>query len=381
MVGSPGFGRPGRPVRRTLALAVASLLAVGWAGVVAPHAAAAVNPSDRAKSIQHFNDLAAVEGAVGTYFDAATGEVVAVLPPGNAGSFDTAAASPLTYAASVGVPARVAKATIDKATIGEIEGALTSFRASLPTAYKYAFFFDPQRQVVIIQGDAPESAFASILSQFGAHVLYQRGTMSVDSRSADSPPHKGGASIIDAIGHSCTTGFTVVYQGTNYLTTAGHCFAQGAMTWNTYVGTNQMGAVYWRAGSTVDVELVYAEATGRIYTSSTATKPVAGAYDPVVGYTQYCMSGYTSGVICNEIDWSNSVHFCPYFCADNFAGFYGTMAQNGDSGAPWYLDGGSWVSIAASHSGHFCQQYSTCTNYASRWSVIASYFGVSIRLG
>ena len=64
-----------------------------------------------------------------------------------------------------------------------IETVLTDFRAALPTAYRYAFFFDPSTQKVVIEGDAPESAFASILREFAGDAVYRQGTMSIDSGS------------------------------------------------------------------------------------------------------------------------------------------------------------------------------------------------------
>jgi hypothetical protein len=203
-------------------------------------------------------------------------------------------------------------------------------------------------------------------------------------RSNDPQPHSGGALLVNsADSEFCTSGFTVSKGGTNYLVTAGHCYDLNTMTYNATPGINPMGSVVYRATTTVDDELIQSYAQGKIYVGPTTLKPVAGAYDPVASYNQYCLSGYWSGVTCGHTDLTNGGYFCPYFCANWFTIFGGTPPQQGDSGAPWYLDGGSWVSVSATLSGHWCPSGSTtgCSIYASPWTLIKSYFGVSIVLG
>src|SRR5205814_2301120 len=52
------------------------------------------------------------------------------------------------------------------------------------------------------------------------------------TRLHDSTPFNGGDAITDYATGSCTTGFGVTIAGHARLTTAAHCFANGAVTYN-----------------------------------------------------------------------------------------------------------------------------------------------------
>lgn len=159
-------------VQRALRLAVAPLLAVGWAGLVLPSAAAASpaasSPAVREAAIAQWDDAAAARGAVGTYFDAATGELVALLPASSSGAISSSDASSLVVnASSAGMLARVERATIDKPTIASIQGALAALRPSISQDYVYASYFDASQQKVVLESNAPATMFAGISAKYG----------------------------------------------------------------------------------------------------------------------------------------------------------------------------------------------------------------------
>ena len=388
-----------RSARRTLKLFAASLMAVGWAGGAVSTTTAA-SPAARETAISAWDDAAAANGAIGTYYDESTGELVALLPASHGSSVAAADASSLVAkASSAGLAARVEPATIDKATIDGIQSALLALRFSIPLAYNYAFYFDPSKQKVVLQSNAPAESFASVTSKYGDHVQYSGTGVVTLSRMSDGPPHYGGADVVGPdegtlARTGCTTGFSVIHNGATYMLTAGHCFRAGSTNplynyhcTNTGSGCTSiagggyyMGYVSWQGGPSVDAELISGSAySGYIYTSATAYKPVAGAGDPVVNATGYCVSGAYSQTNCGHTDISSTGNICETigsqrWCVNNLSIFqYGVMPTWGDSGSPVYLDAGSEVAIRASV---IALGYGTF--YAEPWSQLYSYFGISI---
>ena len=368
--------------QRTLQLVVASLVAVGWTGLMVPRAAAA-SPMAQETAISKWDDAAAARGAVGTYVDGATGELVALLPPSSGGGLNAAdASSLLATASSAGLRSRVEPATIDRPTIDSIQATLASLRPSIPQTYTYASYFDPSQQKVVLQSNAPASSFATVIAEFGDRLEYVSG-FTLASRHSDSSPHWGGALIVGpALGqpgylNGCTTGFAVTYNRVGYMLTAGHCFAQGVSTYNgPGLSGYYMGYVYWRAPATVDAELIGGSTYhGDIYTSETAYKPVVGAGDPVVNATGYCASGVTSGTNCGHTDVSNTGQVCEgVYCLSNVSVFTGgVIMQEGDFGGPLYLDGGTEVAARGENIA-----FTGSAFYAEPWSQLSNYFGITI---
>jgi hypothetical protein len=321
---------------------------------------------------------------VGTYYDASTDELVALMPASSGGTFSAAdASSVVAKASSAGLHARVQSTAIAKSTVDEIQAALAALWPSFPQKYSYGFYFDPSQQKVVLQSDGPASLFATVMAKYSQLIKFSPG-FKVASRHSDAPPHWGGAVIVGPYpgrpGYlsGCTTGFAVTYKGTPYMLTAGHCFDQGASTYN---GPNlsgyYMGYVSWRAGSTVDAELIYGSSySGLIYTSETAYKVVLGAaYDPAVNSYGYCTSGITTGTHCDHTVLSNTAGTCyaPYGCLSHLTLFNGTVLSQGDSGGPFYLDNGSSVSARAMDTAEAGN-----VSYAEPWSQLSSYFGISI---
>jgi hypothetical protein len=139
-----------------------------------------------------------------------------------------------------------------------------------------------------------------------------------------------------------------------------------------------MGSVWWQADSFVDAELVAGSTyAGYIYTSESAAARVTSAGDPVVNGTGYCASGINSGQTCSHTDTSNSGTVCEggYLCAYNLSVFSGGgQTQEGDSGGPVYLSGGSTVAAR----GMLIAIASGSIFWAEPWSQLNSFFGLSI---
>jgi hypothetical protein len=292
----------------------------------------------------------------------------------------------VSKASSAGLRARVQRTTVAKSTVDGAEADLAALWASFPQKYSYAYYFDASQERVVIQSDGPASLFASVTAKYGSLIKFSRDFKKA-TRHSDSPAHWAGAVIVGPAYqqpgyiNGCTTGFAVLYKGTPYMLTAGHCFDQGASTYNgPGLSGYYMGYVSWRAGSTVDAEVIYGSSySGWIYTSETAYKPVLGtAHNPAVGSGGYCTSAINSGTHCDHTVLSNTASTCyaPYGCLSNLTTINGTPIQVGDSGGPFYLDNGSSVSargIIIAVSGN--------TSYIEPWDQLASYFGISILLG
>ena len=324
--------------------------------------------------------LAHKHGALGTYLDGATGQFVVVVPAHGPSSF---AASDV---AALRVPVRVESRSIDQATIDRIEGALLALRPSLPH-YAYAFYFDPVAGNIVLQSEAPESAFAMIERAFPGKIAFRPGTFATSSMSNDGPPHYGGAYLNGE--KYCTSGFTLHFNnsGTNYMVTAGHCDSNGSSTNMGTVWQDSQVFPYW------DFELVYGHTyAGRIYDSANYSRPVVNAWNPSIG-ASYCTTGRTSGIRCSWTLRSLNVTICYTSgypsgkCAHNLAGFNqpdGTPVQPGDSGGPlWYSYSSPLrAGIRGVISGYFFDIGTlNWMSYATQYQTIADWYVAQALLG
>jgi len=115
-----------------------------------------------------------------------------------------------------------------------------------------------------------------------------------------------------------------------------------------------------------------------IYTggvNSTTSAHIASADDPVVGFSNYCHSGRTTGENCGHTVSSGTVCTSSGCKSPVIVFTGGTMIQGGDSGAPFYV--GS-VSGPDKHiRGHVIASGGS-TGYAEMWSRVAARFAVTI---
>jgi hypothetical protein len=318
--------------------------------------------------------------ALGSYWDPDRGELVVVVGPDS--NIGEAEAEKL-----VGGPARLERREIAKKTVDAIREQIAG-REFSPEAEKfsYASHLDLETGKVVLQTDAPASVTDPLTEQF-AGAIERREEKPVEDlfhRRDDIAPFWGGASIQSG-GGTCTSGFTVRKpSGQRFLTTAGHCYAVGA---NVRTPTGRLvGSVTERGtlGSfwfwdNRDMELIGGQSySPRVYVdgiTSSSSKAVVGASDPVAGFTGYCASGQTTGEQCNQTVQSTQAIVCTQTgCKWPVIEYTGGPSQPGDSGAPFYLPGAAGQVFAR---GAVIAGNGT-TSYAEKWSRISSTFGVSI---
>jgi hypothetical protein len=339
-------------------------------GAVAPDAAAAARASRIAKK----------SSALGSYYDAASGEQVVVAGAGSS-------LSESVVDRVVGAPARLERRRISKSTVDAIKDEVAE-REFSPSAekYSYASYLDLETGKVVLKTDAPESVTDPLTEEFpGAIVRRDEAVRDMFDRRNDVPAFWGGSSIKSG-GGVCTSGFTVQKPwGERFLTTAAHCFAVGASVLTTD-GNRLVGTVKERGPlnsfwfwDNRDMELIGGQSyAGRIFvggTTSSASKQVVGAGDPVPGFPGYCTSGQTSGERCGLTVQSTEAIVCTQTgCKWPVISYTGGPSQPGDSGAPMYIPGATGQVFAR---GTVIAGDGT-TSYAEKWSRIASHFGVSI---
>jgi hypothetical protein len=365
----------------TAAVAAVSLVA----GAGSAHAASA-KPAPKATSAPapdaaaaRASRLAAANGALGSYYDAARKEQVVVASAGSK-------LSNATVDRAVGAPARLERHSIAKATADAIQDRLSK-RAWSPAAknYNYASWLDLKTGKIVLQTNAPAAVTAPLTNDYPG--LVNRQTEAIRdtfSRRADVAPFWGGSSIKSG-GSVCSSGFVVQKGGQRFLTTAGHCFAVGANVLTTD-GNLSVGSVTQRGPflpwpfQSFDMELIGGKSYGSSIfvggTNSSTGKHVSGAGDPVVGFSQYCRSGQTSGEQCGQTVQSVNAQVCTQTgCKSPVISYTGPVSQPGDSGAPFYVYSGDGANV-------FIRGMNVAsgasTSFAEKWSRISSNLGVTI---
>ncbi|MGL5810343.1 MAG: hypothetical protein ACRCYQ_10390 [Nocardioides sp.] len=285
----------------------------------------------------------------------------------------------------------VVRTATSRAALATLSKRVTTYVAENGTRYSFAVYAQPDTGTVVLQSDAPEAVTTRLTRTDGAREL--RGVAiraggekirDVYHRRDDSPPFWGGAGITDGNG-ICSTGYAVKNSaGTRFMTTAGHCFPDGAAV-RTESGGHVVGTVVGRQLPTVngqpkDMELIAGGSyAGRVYSGgvvSTTSNPVVAAGSAVVGYTNYCHSGRTTGENCGHTAVSTNATVCTGSgCKTNVIQFTGgVMIQGGDSGGTFYAkdaSNGVWI------RGHVIATNGV-TGWAETWTKVASTYGVSI---
>ncbi len=319
--------------------------------------------------------IAQQKGALGVFFDDATGEYVVTVPASATTTFT------LADAAGLDIPVRVEERDIDRPTIDRIVHAIEAVRPTI-MQFSYGFGFDPRSGQITLASEAPESAFASIESAFPGKISFRPGWFRQASWDNDNAPYSGGAFLNGQ--NLCTSGFSIDFNiGGRVIVTAGHCNADGSAT---NMGTARREAAaypYW------DFEIVNGRTyRGFIYDTGSTTRPVINASNPSVGGS-YCTTGRNTGFRCGwtvrELD--QTICFINTgICAHNLAEFYNSsqdIVQPGDSGGPlWYKSsapfGAGNRGIISGWSWDLFQGYS---NYATQYQTIANYYVGHATLG
>jgi hypothetical protein len=284
--------------------------------------------------------------------------------------------------------------------LSAIQRRIADYVAKNGTAYTFSSYVDGTTGKLVIESDAPDSLVSSLtkLSSASAtsaerlvasQAMVRHGTISDDfSRRDDTPPFWGGAGISSG-GGICSNGYAVRDNSTGVvsMTTAGHCFNVGS-TVLTESGANTVGTVSNRhlptiTGEPRDVELTGGQSyAGRIYTGGTTSStsvPVFAAGEAVVGFTNYCHSGRTSGEQCGHTANSITGQVCTATgCKSPVIVWTGGGAsQGGDSGSPFYVmdsSGRAWI------RGHVIAGDGV-TSYSEKWTAISPLLNVSIVTG
>lgn len=283
-----------------------------------------------------------------------------------------------------------------ESALAVIQARIARHVAKHGTTYSFASYVDSTTGKIVLDTDAPARLVSSLTDLSGEQAVQRQAASEVQVRRStatdtwhrrdDIPAYYGGGGITSG-GGLCSSGYAVQNgAGTRFMTTAGHCFANGA-TVLTESGANTYGTVSSRrlptvTGHAMDFELTGGQSyAGRIFTggtTSTTSIPVVSAGGASVGYTAYCHSGRTTGEHCGHTATSINAQVCTATgCKSPVIAFTGgTMIQGGDSGGTFYAKdaSGAWIrgNVIASGGG---------TGYAQPWTVISAELGVSIVLG
>jgi len=290
-----------------------------------------------------------------------------------------------------------ATAAQDKA-LRTIQSQIADYVAKNGTKFTFASYWDAVNGKMVLETDAPADVVARVTTQPRGSVAELQAVSQLDvrgnltttdnfNRRDDIPSFWGGAGIA-AGGGICSAGYSVRDgAGTVFMTTAGHCYANGTSVL-TESGLTTFGTVSNRNlptfnGVARDIELIGGSSyAGRIYTggiTSTTSVPVFAAGDAVVGFTNYCHSGRTSGEACGHTANSIIGQVCTAtgckFPVIVWTG--GTASQGGDSGSPFYVmdsSGQAWI------RGHVIAGNGT-TSYSEKWVEVSAQLGLSIVTG
>jgi hypothetical protein len=318
--------------------------------------------------------LAESRGALGAYYDPASGQHVLVAPRSGPGSEITEA-----DLRKLGINGRVARIDLARADVDRFQARVAQQARADGGKNTYSSYLDLARGVMVLETDAPDDVVRSLTRNFPGRVEVRRiSVRDAFSRTDDIPPFWGGAGITSG-GSICTAGFPVHDTwGFRSMVTAGHCFALGA-TVLTESGNNTVGTVKALGPlPPYDMALIgYQSYQSSVYVGpvlTSASKPISSGSDPVVGFTGYCFSGRTSGETCNQTADSITAQVCTTSgCKSPVTRFSGGGApQGGDSGSPFYL-GSAWGTV-------LIRGMVIATNgisgYAHRYSTISATFGV-----
>lgn len=284
-----------------------------------------------------------------------------------------------------------AEAAAGRSAAGVVKGkerALQAIQANIARhvernggQHSFASFVDPDTGRIVVETDAPSGLLRALTAVGGDVEVRQASLTDAFSRKADTSPFWGGSGIKSG-GAVCSSGFVVKKStGVRYLTTAGHCFAQGAGVL-TETGNLSVGSVVQRGPiPPYDMELIGGKSYGSSIfvggVNSSTGNPVVAAADPVVNFTGYCTSGRTTGEQCGHKVVAVDAQVCTQTGCKSpvirFQATSGSLPTNGDSGSPFYIKSGTNVHIR----GMFIAM-GNGYGYAEKWSRISSHLGVSI---
>jgi hypothetical protein len=321
-------------------------------------------------------------GALGVWWDPEATELVLVVPrTGSRPTLDDYADRGLKMRLQTSdvTPADFERAKallLDLVQAGTLDGQTTELSLDLPAGN------------IQIASTAEREVFNGLMSTLGDQVVFKPAVGSLRrlaSRIDDFPPYYGGGALWKPNSGVCTAGYAVRRSGTAYMVTAGHCF--GGLGVGTTIDDGSgdfFGKIRFRAAYPArDIELIGDSSYGGyIFRGINASNPsvgqVLGAGDPVVGFSDYCSSGFATLEICGLQATGVHVFQCDpdNHCTDKMARFAGDNHwEQGDSGGPIFAKYGSGSNVTARAT--IIGEWSGSA-YGQEWSAIANTFGATI---
>ncbi|MFD4878917.1 hypothetical protein ACFWOB_36895 [Streptomyces sp. NPDC058420] len=341
-----------------------------------PAASSGTPTQDQWKAL---NSVVTATSALGVF---GTSSPVLVLPS-SASVLDKATAL-ADIPAGLTVPVKVSQFTKD--SLDKVLDAVKDVNWN-PGGAKYLFStsYDGTQDKVLVNSDAPASVTAALKSTYGDKVdVIPSRFQEQSNRYADNAPFFGGASITDGNG-ICTSGYSIFATNPDdgrwdqMQTTAGHCYGDNDLI-KTTSGT-WMGWVKKIGPQDIEAYVGYQYAhniwTG--YGGDSTSNKLVHSYSGLWNGLQVCVSGQTSTNHCGHPVTSTQYAYnwydpsgLPHYTDPNYGFAYNVnpgrnVTQEGDSGAPVYVDSGNNTAAATgTHAGLISWYDSSncgCTQY------------------
>ena len=282
-------------------------------------------------------------GIVGVTADNVTQRFIVVVDP-SVVSLDTVSEALATVAGELRIQIRPSCRSI--AQLAAADDTLRD-RQWHPSASEssYGYYMDPATatfKVTFASND--NEAAESLKSTLGDNVTITYGTPSRLGRLDDGEPHYGGAGIGEGADNNyCTSGFTIVNDGTRGSVSAGHCFENSELV---YSGPEYYGFTTDRA-SFPTYDMIRITSSTEEYDNVIHVDPCCPSTrnvttDGDTDVNEYvCASGMTTRARCGVKVLSMNSTLCDYQGCTGNLGFAEdengrTIASPGDSGAPVY---------------------------------------------
>lgn len=342
--------------------------------------------------LAEFEAKAEAAGALGFYRDDQGGELVVVVPAGDAADFA------LRDLGEAPFPVKVQLSTVDARALAVAQDKLYALEGKQLTATdSMAFAFNPRLERIEVSTSLDAATLSDALGDSWNLIEYRKAGAGPSSRFNDLPPFWGGAAI-NFVNYrdpyyDCTSGFTVVNSaGKRGLVTAGHC---GPVDWDVrtpagvLVGHTENKHCS-QSPNNSDVQLIAGQSYGgKIYVGGlTGTgRLVTNAGSPQVGF-QYRMSGATTYESPNLTVTSLNGSWWADICGLTFwvlnlvvyrlGASTPCPGDDGDSGGPLYLSSADHVGIRGMYVAKDINGGPNC--YAMNYNRISQLLGYSIYL-
>jgi hypothetical protein len=245
------------------------------------------------------------------------------------------------------------------------------------TKSTFAFYYDVQRDVIMLTSDAPPQEIDALLLGVTSPVEYRRGRY----REQDGSGKRsiiGGVALENITTHQrCTAGLVVIRDGARRILTAGHCGMlgdtlllseqyRGHIAERVPFGERDAALVACSCITELDGPVLGGRSAGRV---DGTTRFIAGQSDV---YTHGSTTGELGG---HEISSVNAT-VCAGRCRSGMIAYRGAgVSADGDSGMPLYLRSGKAVLVGGIHSGAITE---TGEMFGETWATISDALFVTL---